>query len=86
MELNGGGGGGSKVNQHQNMNGNGFHPTEKTSLVQQAQNAYRLNDIEASRYVCVSVYLCIVYARSTPADFVNQMCLCFLAPATSSSS
>lgn len=38
-------------NGHQHHGSNGFHPTEKTSLVQQAQHAYRLNDIEASRYV-----------------------------------
>ena len=82
MELNGGGGGGGKGNQHQHMNGNGFHPTEKTSLVQQAQNAYRLNDVEASRYVCMCACACM---RGRPL-----VCVCtwsvLLAPATSSSS
>lgn len=34
---------------HRQSSSNGFHPTEKTSLVHQAQNAYRLNDVEASR-------------------------------------
>ena len=31
--------------------GSGFHPTEKTALMQQARSAYRLNDVEASRCV-----------------------------------
>lgn len=29
--------------------GSGFHPTEKTALMNQARSAYRLNDVEASR-------------------------------------
>ncbi|TFJ87171.1 hypothetical protein NSK_001503 [Nannochloropsis salina CCMP1776] len=41
------------MNGHSNghASGNGIHPTEKTSLVQQAQHAYRLNDVEASRLI-----------------------------------
>ncbi|KAM3570727.1 hypothetical protein VYU27_007226 [Nannochloropsis oceanica] len=47
MELPG------QMDGHSNghANGNGFHATEKTCLVQAAQHAYRLNDIEASRLI-----------------------------------